>query len=81
MRVYSSDPRQFTDADAYFASAAANFGAVALESAKFYQTLQKSYDDFREELLQWNAYLGYEWTAEETVLPAKEDVPQLPPEG
>jgi GAF domain-containing protein len=78
LRVYSSEPRQFSDADANFASAAANFGAIALESAKFYQTLQKSYDDFREELLQWNAYLGYEWTAEETVVPAKEEGPQMP---
>jgi hypothetical protein len=75
MRIYSSVPRQFTEADAYFASAAANFGAIALESAKFYQSLQKTYDVFREELLQWNAYLGYEWTSEETVVPPKEEVP------
>jgi GAF domain-containing protein len=78
MRIYSSNPRQFTDADAYFAGAAANFGAIALESAKFYQTLQKSYDDFREELLQWNAYLGYEWTGEDTVAPAKEEPMPIP---
>jgi GAF domain-containing protein len=74
LRVYTSQSRQFTDADSYFASAAANFGAIALESAKFYQSLQKDYDDFREELLQWNAYLGYEWTAEEPVTPPKEEV-------
>jgi len=77
MRIYTSIPRQFTDADANFACAAANFGAIALESAKFYQTLQKSYDDFREELLQWNAYLGYEWTAEPAIVPDKEEVPQV----
>ncbi len=76
MRVYSSDPRTFTDADASFAGVAANFGAIALESAKFYQTLQKSYDEFREELLQWNSYLGYEWTAEDVVAPAKDEISQ-----
>ncbi len=81
MRIYSSEPRQFTDADIYFASAAANFGAIALESARFYQTLQKSYDDFREGLLHWHADLGYEWDAEESVMPAAEEGPLMPPGG
>lgn len=84
MRVYSSEPRQFMDIDASFASAAANFGAIALESAKFYQTLQKTYDDLREELLQRNSYLGYEWSAEGSLVsPPKEDVefPYAPPGG
>ncbi len=81
MRVYSSEPRKFTDPDSYFAGAAANFGAIALESAQFYKTLQKSYEDFREELLQWHADLGYEWTAEESVVPAEEELPQMPPGG
>ena len=81
MRVYTSTPHQFTEADIYFASAAANFGAIALESARFYQSLQKSYDDFREGLLQWHADLGYEWTAEESVMPAEEEGPVMPPGG
>ncbi len=84
MRVYSSEPRQFTDIDANFASAAANFGAIALESAKFYQTLQKSYDDLREELLQRNSFLGYEWSAEGSIVaPPKDDIefPHAPPGG
>jgi len=84
MRVYSSEPRQFAEADASFATAAGNFGAIALESAKFYQTLEKSYDDFRKELLQRNSYLGYEWTAEGSIVTApKEDVefPYAPPGG
>ena len=29
LRVYASEPRHFTDADIYFASAAANFGAIS----------------------------------------------------
>jgi GAF domain-containing protein len=81
MRVYTSNPRRFTDADVNFASAAANFGAIALESARFYQTLQKDYDSFREEMLQWRADLGYEWNAEETVVPAEEEGPAMPPGG
>ncbi len=84
MRVYSYEPRQFTEEDASFATAPANFGAIALESAKFYQTLEKSYDDFRRELLQRNSYLGYEWIAEGSIVtPPKEDVefPYAPPGG
>ena len=81
MRIYTSEPRGFTDADISFAGAAANFGAIALESARFYQTLQKSYDDFREGLLHWHADLGYEWDAEETVTPAAEEGPVMPPGG
>jgi len=81
LRVYASEARQFTDADGHFAGAAANFGAIALESAKFYQSLQKDYDDFREELLQWHADLGYEWTAEDSVVQPKEEGPRMPPGG
>ena len=81
MRVYTSEPRHFTDADTFFAGAAANFGAIALESARFLQSLQKDYDEFREGLLQWHADLGYEWAAEESVVPAEEEGPVMPPGG
>ena len=81
MRIYTSEPRHFNDADINFAGAAANFGAIALESARFYQTLQKNYDEFREGLLHWHADLGYEWEAEESVAPAGEEGPVMPPGG
>lgn len=81
LRVYTSEPRHFTDADVNFACAAANFGAIALESARFYQTLEKDYNDFREGLLQWRADLGYEWNAEESVMPAEDEGPVMPPGG
>ena len=42
MRVYTSKPRRFTDADISYATAAANFGAIALESAHFYETCSAS---------------------------------------
>jgi signal transduction protein with GAF and PtsI domain len=82
MRVYSSTPRQFTDADGLFASVAASFGAIALESANFYKTLQKNYDDFREEVLQRHAYLGNEWDVEGSVVTLPQDeLSPLPPGG
>jgi len=81
MRVYTSEPRHFTDADIDFATAAASFGAIALESARFYETLQKDYETFVEEMLQWRADLGYEWMIEESGVPAKEPGPLIPPGG
>jgi signal transduction protein with GAF and PtsI domain len=72
MRVYTSKPRRFTDADISFATAAANFGAIALESARFYETLQKDYDTLRLEIQQRRAQMGYEWMAEPPVVPAEE---------
>jgi GAF domain-containing protein len=72
MRVYSSKPRRFTDADISFATAAANFGAIALESARFYETLQKDYDTLRLEIQQRRAEMSYESMAEPPVVPAEE---------
>lgn len=80
LRIYTSEPRKFTDDDIYFASAAANFGAIALESAKFYETVQKDYDSFTQEMLRWRADLGYEGMVEETI-PSKEEGVVIPPGG
>jgi signal transduction protein with GAF and PtsI domain len=81
MRVYTSEPRHFIDADIDFASAAASFGAIALESARFYETIQKDYDTFVEEMLRWRADLGYEWMIEECTVTAKEPGTLIPPGG
>ena len=81
MQIYASAPRCFSAADINFACAAANFGAIALESATFYQSLQKDYDTFREEPRQWHADLGYEWTAEESVVAAEEEGIAMPAGG
>ena len=78
MQVYASEPRRFPEADINFAGAAADFGAIDLGIARFYQSLQKDHDAFREELLQWRADLGYEWTAVEPVVPAGEEGPAIP---
>jgi len=81
MRVYTSKPRRFTEADISFAMAAANFGAFALESARFYETLQKDYDMLRQEIRQRRAEVGYEGMAEPPVIPAEEERPIAPPGG
>ena len=81
MRVYTSKPRRFSDADISFATGAANFGAVALESARFYETLQKDYDTLRQEIQRRRADIGYEAMAEPPVIPAEEEKPIAPPGG
>ena len=47
IRVYTAEPRRFTEDDMYFISAVANLGAIALENAKHYERLEKEYDEFR----------------------------------
>ena len=81
MRVYTSEVRRFSDADISFATGAANLGAIALESARFYKTLQKDYDTFRQEIRQWRAELGYESMIEPPVVPPEEERPVAPPGG
>ncbi len=72
MRVYTAEPRYFTDADIYFGGAAANLGAIALENARLYDAVKKDYEELRLDLAEWRAALGYEWVAEESVLPPEE---------
>ena len=81
MRVYTAEPRHFTDSDIDFATAAANFGALALENVRFYETLQKDYDVFVADMLQWRADLGYEWMIEQPTVPARESGPVIPHGG
>ncbi len=72
IRVYTSEPRQFTEDDIYFVEAIANLGAIALENARLYDSVQKDYDALRQDMLQWRSALGYDWMAEESVIPPKE---------
>jgi len=72
MRVYTSKPRRFTGAEISFATAAANFGAIALESAHFYEALRTDYDRLREDMRRRRAELGHEWVAEPDVVPTQE---------
>jgi signal transduction histidine kinase len=49
MRLYTSEPRHFTDNDIFFLRAVANLGAIALENAKLYEAI-KSSDAMRKRL-------------------------------
>ena len=47
LRVYSSEPRQFSEDDIYFARAVAHLGAIALDNSKRYDRLQEEHETFR----------------------------------
>ncbi len=47
LRVYTSEPRQFSEDDIYFVRAVAHLGAIALENAKRYERLQEEHEVFR----------------------------------
>jgi GAF domain-containing protein len=72
MRVYTSEPRHFTDTDTYFVGAVANLGAISLENARLYESVKKDYEALRLDLAEWRAALGYEWIVGEPVLPQQE---------
>ncbi len=72
MRIYTGEPRHFTNDDIYFLGAVAHLGAIALENARLYDAVQKDYDTFRRDMLEWRAALGYEWMLGESVVPLQE---------
>jgi signal transduction protein with GAF and PtsI domain len=78
MRIYTSEPYQFTEADINFASNAANFGAIAFERAHCYDSLQQDYESFKQDMLQCRAELGDEWAMEPEVSPPKERIIAIP---
>ena len=47
IRLYTSEPCEFSEDDIYFVSAVANLGAIALANAKSYQRLENEYSAFR----------------------------------
>lgn len=69
IRVYTAEPRHFIDTDIYFVGAVANLGAIALENARLYAAAKKDYEELRRDVAEWRAAIGYEWIAEEPVLP------------
>jgi GAF domain-containing protein len=71
-RVYAEVPRRFSAEDIYFVGAVAHLGAIALENARLYETVQKDYEAFRRDMLEWRAALGYEWIVEKSVVPSEE---------
>jgi GAF domain-containing protein len=72
IRVYTAEPRQFSSDDIYFVGAVAHLGAIALENARLYEAVQKDYETFRQDMLEWRAALSQEWTVEKSVIPPEE---------
>jgi GAF domain-containing protein len=71
IRVYTAKPCHFTMDDMYFVGAVANLGAIALENARLYKAIQKDYETFRQDMLEWRAALGHEWMMGEAVTPSE----------
>ena len=72
VRVYTAEPRHFTYSDIYFVGAVANLGAIALENARLYDSVEKDYEELRRDIAEWRAALGWEWMAGELVTPVQE---------
>jgi GAF domain-containing protein len=53
LRIYTAEPRTFTEDEVEFARAIANLGAIALENAQRYESMKTNYDDLRRNLLEW----------------------------
>jgi GAF domain-containing protein len=73
MRIYTQERRDFNIDDEFFAAAAANLGAIALEKARLYEAVAKDYRTMRMEMLEWRAALGHEWVAQNTMVNIAED--------
>lgn len=58
IRVYTAEQRQFSEDDIYFVQAVANLGAIAMENARLYESIQKDYEQLRQEMLEWRASLA-----------------------
>ncbi len=72
IRVYTGEPRYFTDDDIYFVGAVANLGAIALENARLYDSVKKDYEELSRDISEWRAALGWEWMAGDSVTPPVE---------
>lgn len=81
LRVYTAKPCRFSKDDIRFVETIGNLGAVALENLRAYDILQKDYEEFRRDMLQWRAALGDEGMMGDLVKPAEERAIDIPPGG
>jgi len=81
LRVYTAKPYRFSKDDIHFVETIGNLGAVALENLRAYDLLQKDYEAFRRDMLQWRAALGDEGMMGDLVKPAEEQAIEIPPGG
>ena len=50
VRVYSGEQREFNEDDTYFVQATAYLGAIALENARLYESVQKDRASLRRDM-------------------------------
>ena len=53
LRVYTGEPRRFSDDDIYFAQAMANLGAIALDNMRLYESCQKAYESLATDFVNY----------------------------
>ncbi len=53
MRIYTGEPREFTEDDVQFVEAVANLGAIALDNASRYAEAKSELEDLRSYLLRY----------------------------
>jgi len=58
IRVYTAKMYPFTLEDLYFMGAVGNLAAIALENARFVESVKKGNEALREELLEWRKAMG-----------------------
>jgi GAF domain-containing protein len=58
MRVYSTQPRHFTQVGVQFLQSVAGLVAVAIENARLYEALQARYEGLKLEVSEWRRFLS-----------------------
>ena len=58
MRVYSAQPRHFTQVGVNFVRSVAGLVAVAIENARLYEALQARYEGLKLEVSEWRRFLS-----------------------
>jgi GAF domain-containing protein len=58
LRVYSAQPRHFTQVGVHFLQSVAGLVAVAIENARLYEALQERYEGLKLEVSEWRRFLS-----------------------
>jgi GAF domain-containing protein len=58
IRIYTTEPHEFTEDDKYFVSAVASLAAVALENARWYKSVKQNNAKLKKELLEITSLLN-----------------------
>jgi GAF domain-containing protein len=61
IRIYTSEPHQFTMDEMYFTSAIASLSAIAFENARLYNSVRQDNEKLKQELRHWNRQMLEPW--------------------